>query len=234
MQPLADPLDWLPALLQTTDAFFPTGAYAHSLGFEEFARLTSLNDESALRQFVEEHLLPTLETLELPYLRFAYDAATASELAALGALDHEISAWKLARETREASVQIGRRRLAALRAVNDAPLYRDYALAIRDGAACGHHITICAMQAVGESIPLSAALAAWFYQSITGVCGAALKLIRIGQEGCQRVIRHSLSRASVSIAASQAVAREEAGSFDPMLEIASMRHEFSDERLFIS
>ncbi len=39
-------LPWLPFLLQTSDALFPTGAYAHSLGFEEIVRLRVVTDEA--------------------------------------------------------------------------------------------------------------------------------------------------------------------------------------------
>ncbi len=225
-------LAWLPALLQTNDALFPTGAYAHSLGFEEFARLAGVRDKAGLWEFVEGHLLPALAAQELPYLRFAFEAA--DDLDALCEVDCEISAWKLARETREASTAIGRRRLAALRAVNDLPRYAEFAAAIASTKAHGHHLTVCAVQARGEGFPLPAALAAYFYQSIAGVCGAALKILRIGQDGCQRVLRSALAQAEKTIAASLDVARDDAGYFDPLLEIASMRHEFANERLFIS
>ena len=225
-------MNWLPAFLQTSDALFPTGAYAHSLGFEEFARLAPVRDEAGLRAFVESHLLPALRDQELPYLRFAHGCA--DDPAALCEIDREVSAWKLARETREASTTIGRRRLAALRAVNDLPRYAEFAAAITRGEAHGHHLTVCAVQATGEGFPLEAALGAWFYQSIAGACSAALKLIRIGQDGCQRVLRAALAHAEATIAASFDVQRDEAGTFDPLLEMASMRHEFADERLFIS
>src|SRR5688572_14840481 len=63
---------WLPMLLQTTDALFPTGAYAHSLGFEELLRLCGVRDEVGLRELVDTHVLPVLMHQDLPYLRFAY------------------------------------------------------------------------------------------------------------------------------------------------------------------
>lgn len=223
---------WLPALLQVGDALFPTGAYAHSLGFEEYARLAPVRDEAGLHLFVESHLLPALRDQELPYLRFAHEAS--GDLGALCEIDREISAWKLARETREASMTIGRRRLAALRAVNDLPRYAELADAIARGEAHGHHLIVCAVQAVGEGFPLPGALGAWFYQGIAGACSAALKIIRIGQDGCQRVLRAALANAEATIAESLDVQRDEAGTFDPLLEIASMRHEFANERLFIS
>ncbi|MEO6742073.1 MAG: urease accessory UreF family protein, partial [Chthoniobacteraceae bacterium] len=203
-------LAWLPALLQTSDALFPTGAYAHSLGFEEFARLGGVRDEAGLREFAELHLLPALRQQELPYLRFAHDAA---DECALFEIDREISAWKLAPETREASISVGRRRLAALRTIHGAEKKMLAALtdAIARGNAHGHHLTVCAVQARVDGFPLGAALGAWFYQSLSGLCSASLKLIRIGQDGCQRVLRHTLAQAEATIAASLDVERDDAG-----------------------
>ena len=100
--------------------------------------------------------------------------------------------------------------------------------------AHGNHLVVCALQARAEGFPLEAARAAYFYQTVSGVCGAALKLIRIGQEGCQRVLRDALSQAAITIRDSLEIERDDAGYFDPLLEIASMRHEFANERLFIS
>lgn len=226
-----DELDWLPFLLQTSDALFPTGAYAHSLGFEEIVRLGAVRDEASLAAFLDEQIAPALAHHELPYLRFAFAAESLDELCAL---DREISAWKLARETREASAQIGVRRLRALRKISAAKQVADFEQAITDGRASGHHLVVCALQARVENVPLRAALAAYFYQSLAAVASASLKLIRIGQDGCQRVLRAACANAPAAIEKSLAIARADAGWFNPLLEIASMRHERADERLFIS
>lgn len=230
----ADSLLWLPTLLQTSDAFFPTGAYAHSLGFEEIVRLGVVKDHDDLRDYIRLQILPALQYQELPYLRFAFEHAEVGNLARLCEIDEEISAWKLPAELRAASTQLGQRRLAALRAVNEQPAYTELAKAIQEGKASGHHLTVFALQAAAEGFPLQAALSAWFYQTLSGICGAALKLIRIGQDGCQRIIRETLGSAEPVISASLAIKRERAGWFDPTLEIASMRHALADERLFIS
>jgi len=224
-------LTWLPFLLQTADALFPTGAYAHSLGFEERVRLGGVRDEASLRDFLFQQILPAQERQELPWLRFAFDAA---DLAELCAVDREVSAWKLARETREASAQLGVRRLKALRTISDAPLLAEFESAIAAGRASGHHLVVCAVQARVEGIPLDAALTTYCYQSLAAVCAAALKLIRIGQDGVQRTLRTAGAETARVIAASRTVARGDAGTFNPLLEIAAMRHERADERLFIS
>jgi urease accessory protein len=225
---------WLTAFLQTSDALFPTGAYAHSLGFEEIVRLGSVRDEATLKDFLLRQIAPALAHQELPYLRYAFEAAALGDLPELCALDREISAWKLARETRDASVQIGVRRLRALQAITGASLYSAFDQCLQRGEARGHHLIVCAVQAVTEGIPLQAALHAWHYQTTAAICSAALKLIRIGQDGCQRALRAAAGRAEQTIADSLAVARHEAGWFNPLIEIASMRHEFAEERLFIS
>ncbi len=230
-----DVLAWLPFLLQTGDALFPTGAYAHSLGLEESVRLGLVRDEASLREFLLMHVLPAQGPLELPFLRFAFHAAAAHDLGELCAIDREISAWKLARETRDASAQLGVRRLKALRLLCPAAtLLSDFEAAIERGEARGHHLAVCGAQAAVENVPLPAALTAALYSSLAAACAAALKLIRIGQDGCQRALRAACAQAPETIAASFLVAREDAGWFNPLLEIAALRHERADGRLFIS
>ena len=102
---------WLAALLQTVDSSFPTGAYAHSGGLETLAALGVVKDPHTLSVFLRERVVPMLGDYELPYLGFARAAAEAGNLAALLALDRELGAGKLPREAREASAQVGARRL---------------------------------------------------------------------------------------------------------------------------
>jgi len=230
----AEDLHWLPFLLQTADALFPTGAYAHSLGFEEIVRLGLVRDERSLGNFFHEQVIPAQRRHELPYLRFACEAARDGDLAELRRLDWEISAWKLAAETRLASAQLGTRRLKALRTIADAPRLVAFDTLVARGACAGHHLVVCGLQASVEGIPLEAALAAYFYQSLAALGAAALKLIRIGQDGVQRVLRAASTEANTVIPASLLVSRADAGWFNPLLEIASMRHERAFERLFIS
>lgn len=228
-------MDWIPLLLQTGDALFPTGAYAHSLGFEECVRLGLVRDERSLREFLLERALPMLASFELPYLRLARDAALTDDFKLLAGLDAEVGAAKLARETREASVQLGVRRLKALRVILPGDGYLSACeQSVNAGKMAGHHVIVCGVQAAASGIPLEAALGAYLYHSLAAVGGASLKLIRIGQEGVQRAVRAAVSAGPAAVVNSLTVPRENAGWLDPLLEIASMRHEHAGERLFIS
>jgi urease accessory protein len=220
---------WLALLLQTTDPLFPTGAYAHSLGLEEAVRLGVVKDEPTLSAFLAHQIIPNLRGLDLPLLTRAHRAATEGDLETLLALDAELDAWKTARELRVASRQTGSRRLQMLLHIAPSPLLERFSAATH-GAA--HHLTACALQGAGA--PLDAVLTGYFYQTLAGYCSAALKLIRIGQEGCQRVLRAALEHAEPVLQAARETPPEAAGWFDPVLEIAAMRHERAFERLFIS
>ncbi|MDP9291940.1 MAG: hypothetical protein M3O82_06220 [Verrucomicrobiota bacterium] len=219
---------WFSFVLQTSDPLFPTGSYAHSFGLEEVVRLGQIRDETTLRDFLLTQILPALENFELPFLRFAHDAAQSSDVDALIALDRELDTWKLCRELREASIQVGTRRLQTLLKI--APNEMLLSFAARQPAA--HHLVVSGIQMCAA--PRHAALTAYAYQTLSGFCSAALKLIRIGQEGCQCVLRNCLLNLDAVIETSMNVKRENAGYFNPLLEIASMRHERAAERLFIS
>jgi len=222
--------DWLPWLLQTSDPLFPTGSYAHSFGLEEFVRLTAATDESSLLSFLTLQILPALTNQELPYLRYLH--ASSSDLPGIIQLDHEINAWKIPAELRAASLRLASRRLDILLKTAPTPLLTQLAARIAAKDTPGHHLTITAAQYA--NVPLEPALMTYLYLTLSSYCVAALKLLRIGQEACQRVLSRCLESAPAAVRDSQSIPRTQAGAFNPLLEIASMRHQFAFERLFIS
>jgi urease accessory protein len=222
--------DWLPALLQTSDPLFPTGAYAHSGGLEEMVRLGLVRDESSLEAYLKTHLLPVLQNLELPYLHFSYVAVKENNFDHLLALSREINAWKLPAEARSASLQVGSRRLESARRIFPHPAW-EKTLALH---LPPHHLTVYALQMALCGVPLEAALMGYAYQTLSGAGSAALKLIRIGQDGVQRTLAAALVDIGNVVTLALTVKRPDAGWFNPLLEIAAMRHAQADERLFIS
>jgi len=222
--------DWLVSFLQANDPLFPTGAYAHSFGLEEIVRLGIVRDEASLLSFLKRQIIPILQNLELPCVRYAYAAAADHDTGALRELNDEVSALKLCRESREASIGLGTRRLQTAMKISRHTLLREFA----ERTPTPHHAIVYGLQMAVDGAPLQAALAGYFYQTLAGSCSASLKLVRIGQDGIQRVLRECLREAEDVVRASLDISRDKAGWFNPLLEIASMRHERAEERLFIS
>jgi len=59
-----------------------------------------------------------------------------------------------------------------------------------------------------------------------------MKLMRIGQTSCQQIVRRTLVNLGGKI--DDSLARPVDGWFNPLLEIASLRHARANQRLFIS
>ena len=100
MMPSEQTADWVPALLQLSDPLFPTGAYAHSMGLEQWAETCGYRNAEDLIEFFENHAGPPLSRLELPYLRFATISLRTADMEALFELASEIDALKWSCEFR--------------------------------------------------------------------------------------------------------------------------------------
>ncbi len=235
MMPSDQTADWVPALLQISDPLFPTGAYAHSMGLEQWAETCGYRTAEDLIEFFESHAGPSLQRLELPYLRYAVAALRVSDMEALFTLESEIDAWKWASEIREASISQGRGRLRLLKKLWDGSEYINaYSQAFVAGRVRGHHLIVSALQFERLSVPDEAALMTYGYQSLANFVSASVKLLRISPEAAQRALHAGLEMLPAWVAQSQQVEREEAGWFAPAFDIACARHASAFSRLFIS
>lgn len=218
-----DPTLWL---LQANDSSYPSGAYAHSFGLEELVESGIVTTAEDLERFLENQVLPSLLTFEIPFFSRAHQAAAMNDIATLRSLDLELDAWRIPAEIREASRRIGSQRLDLLATLEDSPLVSDF----RAISPRGHHLVVTAIEL--SSVPVTQAARAFAYQGISGLTAASMKLIRIGQTSCQKILRRTLGLLGGQI--DDSLGRAPDGWFNPLLEIASLRHARSHARLFIS
>lgn len=220
---ISDPTLWL---FQTNDSSYPSGAYAHSFGLEQLVESGVVSKPADLERFLEAQVLPALLTFDLPYFARVHRAAKQHDLETLRSLDAELDAWRIPHENREASRRIGSQRLDLLATLDDSPFVASF----RSACPRSHHLIVTAIEL--SVVPLHEAARAFAYQTIAGLTAASMKLIRIGQTSCQVILRRILNLLGERI--DTTLATEPDGWFNPLLEIASLRHARSHERLFIS
>jgi urease accessory protein len=222
------------ALLQFADGLFPAGNFAHSYGLETYVQQERIRDAADLEQFIRVLLQDAAGSADAVAVTNALRAAVAGDLELCLKLDADLEAMKAAAESREASRQLGRQTLRVLSAVTDHPFVGQYARQADANLTPCHHAVIFGIAggALGWE-PRPAALA-YLYAACSGLVGAALRLLPIGQLRGQKIIRQLTPLIASLAAAAACRSSEEMTSFAPGLEIAAMCHARLEARLFRS
>lgn len=235
MDGLEQSAEWVSALLQVSDPLFPTGAYAHSMGLEQWAATCGYRSGEDLVAFFRDHAGGALSRLELPYLRFLREAIVAKDWTAVLELNAEIDAWKWAAEIREASIAQGRGRLRLLKKMwPESELVQRYAAAFATSQGQVHHLVVSALQFELLHVPEAAGYMTYGYQNLANFVSASIKLLRISPEAAQMALHQGLEWLPEWVAAAKTIDRESAGWFAPAFDVECARHATAFSRLFIS
>ncbi len=235
---LNTPADLL-RLMQLADSALPIGAAAHSFGLETLAV-----DGTLLPQHVEafmRDLLIEVGTLEGLFCRAAYRLASTTTMTTFEsewlALNQRLSAFKIGRESRDASARLGRRLLLLMLSLEQDQLCFRWALrAAEQSQTDVHHACAFGLCAGVLSLDEDATVLAYLQQTIISLVAACQKLMPLGQTQAAQLLWR-LKPALVAAAensVSASIDLDTACVFAPLIDLASMRHPTLATRLFMS
>lgn len=178
---------YLGSLLHLADPTLPIGGYTHSNGLETYVQAGVVTDAATLRAFTEHMLAYNLRYNDAAYMRLAYEAASAGNMAALIRLDQECTALKCAREIREASQKLGVRLVKIFRRRYTSEVTTAFEAQLGKQVE-GHYCIVFGLYAWLLGIPLPEAVFAFYYNATVGMVTNGVKLVPLGQLDGQDIL----------------------------------------------
>lgn len=215
-------------ILQYGDSFFPSGAVSFSWGVEMLKEDGVITCIKSLNEFLENQLINKWTSFERVVLAHAYENADKTN--ELIAIDYLVESMTLSNELRSGSKRLGSALLATHSRL-DTPLAKNYQLLIFDHVALGHLPVIQGLLAKAIGQTKTSALIISAYNFCVAILSAALRLGIVGHIDCQ----NSLSKYRQLIAeltVQEIPDLKNIHAFTPYADIASMRHEHTNTRLF--
>ena len=226
------------AALQLADSFFPTGSYAHSQGLEGMAAQGWVSCAEEVHEFLAGLLTGSFLPSDGVALLNAHRRAGEGDLKTLVQIDRRLHAMRLPEEIRLASTQSGRRFLDesfVLLALKGVPsIFQEYRALVTGGEAPGCASVAFALSAWASGIEAEPALYACCHSFAVGVLGAAQRLMPLSHSEAQQILRSLHCDIAAGYREIQDRHWKEMTSFAPLADIASMRHEAADVRMFAS
>ena len=216
------------ALLQYGDSFFPSGAVSFSWGVEMLVNDSAITSINEINNFIENQIFEKWLPFDKIILAHSYNCA--EDTKSVIEIDQLVECMILATELRCGSKRLGTALLSTFKKLNNKSA-QHYLEIINDQKAFGHLPVMQGLiwKSIGLSQNFSLLLSA--YTLCVSILSAALRLGIIGHLDCQNSLMKFRKMISELITLPIPEINE-IYSFTPICDIASMRHEVTNTRLF--
>ena len=222
-----EPLQFIRAL-QLTDSFFPVGAFAYSDGLETAVARGRVRDAITLGKWMEHFLEAVFVPCEGLALVKCMLALKAGDFETLCNIDEELTAIRPAGAVRAASTGVGKRLLSLYATIYRGEESSGDTFTLPHSNAAAAYAIVYFKSGVEER---SAALA-FGYNRLAGIVSAGLRLIPMGQHQGQALLTKTLDHLPDAVDRIFRMKDEPIRSFNPLLDIDQMNHQYLYSRLF--
>lgn len=219
--------------LQLADAAFPSGLYTLSHGLEAYAQAGQVRGDN-LELLIRDLLRCGIGPADGVALANAHRAAAEDDAERAAEADRRLTATKLAREARSASVRTGKQLLQVAVCLSGNPVLARHAARVGHGELPGNHAVALGLLQAAFGVSRELALAGELYAFSAGCVGAAIRLMLVDHREAQRVL-HAL-KPTIAEVVGENIERDvhEIASNVPLVDVMASHHERADARLFLS
>lgn len=216
------------------DSFLPVGTYTVSYGLEQFIQDDRVEDAETLQALLSTYLRRQIGPAELVALRAAHAGATDGELDAICRSDRRLSAVTLAAEFRKSAQQSGDRLLSLQMELHDATLLDRYAERVNAGDTPGNYAAVLGVATGLADISVRDACLLCCHGFVTGLLGAAQRLLSLGHTDAQRILDELQPVMTTAVEESKGQGIDDMTPFAPLVDVLAADHERAERRLFVS
>lgn len=216
--------------LQFADSFFPSGALSFSAGMETLTEMGLMRGEQSVRGFVFAQIKYRWAGFDLPVVIQA--AKVSPDLESLCELDRLVEAQSLAFDMREGSKRNGGA-LLAVHGKMDSDIAQHYQEYVLNGDAHGHIAVVQGLVWSSMSIDENTIAVMSGHVLVTGLVSAAIRLGILGHIDAQIILSKS-HNIILDVLHKPLTDIDHLHTFVPMADIAVMKHETADSRLFMT
>jgi urease accessory protein len=213
-------------LIRISDSFFPLGSYAVSQGVEQMVAENLLKKEE-LPTVLSCYLQYIWQSFDLPMFHSALGAVQRGDLDMVRSLDELCHSSKLSAESRNAMGKMGTN---LIRAVNFPPetLGSRYKGLVEDGSTAGMYPVALAVVSAELGFNEQGAVSL-IYVNLMEVVASLVRMVEIDYLDAQQLMSDGID--TIEFAAHNL---NNAHQSFPFIEIAAMRHERNQSRMFMS
>lgn len=173
-------------LLHLTDPTLPIGGFTHSMGLETYVQKGLVHDIHSAEEFIVQMLTENIQYNDASFLSLAYDAV--SNLPELLRLDEECSAYKIPRETKEASRKLGLRLIRLLENEFHTETSIRYIQQVNQKYTDANYCIVFGLFSAMMQLDKKDALTGFFYNQAVSMVTNSVKLVPLGQMEGQKLL----------------------------------------------
>jgi urease accessory protein len=222
------------SLLQLCDSNFPSGAFSHSFGLETYIQDGQVDSKVKFARWLRTYLEKQLVYTDGLACRLSYEAFEQNRVEDIWQLDRILTMQNIPRESREANRRMGERMLRIGIDLFSFPLLIEYQERVRAKYSFGHPAIVFPIIAYHLNISKENVVLSFLYSSMATLVQNGVRGIPLGQTDGQRLL---LELQPLLIQEAEKIEKmdpADLGVVSPGLEIAQMRHERLNIRLFMS
>lgn len=221
-------------LLQIHDSAFPIGSYTHSYGMETYIQEDIIRTKEQLIDYCKAYLFHNLVHGDALIIQEAFHAAQAGDMTYLKELDELCGAMKLAKESRDASVNVGKQFMRTVLPLIESSFLLQWQQKIEEEEVKGHYAVLYAIYCEALGVDLYHAVMTFMYASISGLVQNAVRAVPFGQNSGVQALNALLVSVEEAAKLVMTLTIDDVANNALGIELASMKHEFLFSRLFIS